>query len=1011
MIPIPSVAEAPAGRIVLAMLLAMIPALVAWWTGRRLLRNGEDPALPELLDSRRRTTIKAVAVALALMIVFAGNVAAWGMPLLVVLLLASGYPVRTRVLGETWGFGSYLWYTVLSVVGGFGFWIALAYAPTIVHTLLRAAGAAQWWWVGIVVAAALIAWEAWYPRIWLWAHAAKPLTRPELIPRFEAIVQRAGTVSPAVYSVGPKGSRFVNAVALPSMKRPAVAMGDALLDLLDPDESAAIFAHEIAHFDHLNPRWIRRSQLVNRLLIIVGVALPIVTTFFAPTLTSSIGWLWVIGVLFALAHRTSKSQQHETESDLRAAALSGDPDALVRALAKLHFHARVPRRWAVDVERVASHPSLVRRIQAIRAGGAAAAEQLGAATVVRSPREGSWVVLDDARAYWLDGVASGTRAELAALRDAASSYRAVNYQDLAELRVAAAGGDRTLHARTRAGDAWTVPIVADDVARVQQALDIVDVRLGRVSASAGPGMAKFLGVMALAVAIVAGQSGIVFVAAVLAVWKPGPASLAALGAMSLVRAAFGFIEGSDNWFASTEVIALATVVLATLGVVCIVSAIRQVGSGATSAHYRFTLAVLGAVAAIVALTAASGIWQSQPVTASSVIGAPVLATLGTILFGLAAVLLTSSAPRGRRAGTGLVVAATATAALGIDPASFSLRNALVETTAQATSAGQSVLAGVATGLHVAPNGERFLAMRYPTGRRTPANWTPTLSVGRVGGPLREMPAFAGDFVDDNRILVLAQLEHGLELRLERADTLAPALWADTLSDPEVNDPRLIIDRDASMWSVVGVAADTDATVLVSGRIGQKGTARRVAMPDTLPSMGEPIIFGTTNTVVAPVMARGTLRGSASLAPLAMLGGGPLRMEFWRVSGSGVGRVGTIRGVPQCGEPLGGAAACVVRERSAVALHTVMADGGTAEVARLSGVALGATAVGPGLRASSVTFDREVVLVDLATRRLTRVTLGADSAAYVSEVRSGPGYVVTLSQSGEGGSVVRRYLIR
>jgi hypothetical protein len=90
---------------------------------------------------------------------------------------------------------------------------------------------------------------------------------------------------------------------------------------------------------------------------------------------------------------------------------------------------------------------------------------------------------------------------------------------------------------------------------------------------------------------------------------------------------------------------------------------------------------------------------------------------------------------------------------------------------------------------------------------------------------------------------------------------------------------------------------------------------------------------------------------------------------------------------------------------------VMADGGTAEVARLSGVALGATAVGPGLRASSVTFDREVVLVDLATRRLTRVTLGADSAAYVSEVRSGPGYVVTLSQSGEGGSVVRRYLIR
>jgi hypothetical protein len=82
------------------------------------------------------------------------------------------------------------------------------------------------------------------------------------------------------------------------------------------------------------------------------------------------------------------------------------------------------------MERAASHPSLVRRIQAIRGGRAHAAEQLGAATVIRSTRDGSWVVLDQARSYWLDGVPDGTPSELATLRDAASSYRAVNYGDL-----------------------------------------------------------------------------------------------------------------------------------------------------------------------------------------------------------------------------------------------------------------------------------------------------------------------------------------------------------------------------------------------------------------------------------------------------------------------------------------------------------------------------------------------------------------------------------------------------
>ena len=966
------------------------------------MHKGDDPALPELLESRRRATMRAVAIAAALMILFAGAQAAWGLPLLVALLIAAAYPLRTRLLGETWGFGSYLWYTALSIIGGFGFWIALAYAPWVMQLLLGAFGK-EYWWVATALAALLVAWEAWYPRIWLWAHAAKPLVRPELTPRFDLIVQRAATIVPAVYSVGPKGSRFVNAAALPSVRRPTIAMGDALLDLLEPDESAAIFAHEMAHFDHLGPRWIRRSQLLNRALILVGVALPIAVVFWAPTLAPWIGWLWPIVILVALAGRAAKSQQHETESDLRAAALCGDPEALVRALAKLHLHARIPRRWAVDVERVATHPSLVRRIQAIRAGGPAATEQLGAATIVRSTRPGSWVVLDDVRAYWLDGVQSDTTAELGALRDAASSYRAVNYQDLAELRVSATGDERTLHARTRAGEAWALPIAGDDVGRVQRTLDIVDLRLGRATAPPSPGVAKFLGLAATVVAILAGQTGIVLVPATLALWKSGPATLAALGAMSVVRAAFGAID--RNYWLSAEVFGLATLALALVGVLSIVTAIRHVRAGVALTDWRWAIGTMAATAAITAVGAASAVADEGR---TSLVGLPQIGTFATALFGLAAVLLTRSTRVTRPAGYATLVVAGALATLSVDRAAFSLRGALAETTAAATPAGATDLGSAASSLRVSPDGEHFLALRMPAGRRAMARQTLALMVGRVGGAVREVSAIAGDFVDDDRLLVLDVLDQGeLELRLERADTVTPPVWADTLADYGLEDPRLLIDRDASSWSIVGASADSGATMLVTGRIGETRSARQIVLPDTLPMMGEPLVFGTTNSVVAPVYPRPS-RQVSSVWLLAFSGMSVLRTELWRLTASGASRIASLRGVPQCGQPLGGAAACVVRQMNATALYTVTSDGVATEVARVSGGDMGAMVAGPGLHAASMALDREaLVLVDLAARSLTRVPLPA-GGEYASEIRTGPGYIVTLGYAQNGRATVRKY---
>jgi len=1001
MIPIPSRDGAWIGSAALTLIAATLPAAINWWTDRRLLGKGDDPALPELLASRRRVNLRAMAIGFAFVIVLGGGNAAWGIPLLVALLIAAAYPIRTRLLGETWPFGAYLGHTALSVAGGFGFWILLGYAPSLVQRVLDAFGAERWPVVAVLavgLAAVLFAVEEWYPRIWLWTHAATPLDDPALTPRFAEIVNRARTIAPRVYRVGPAGSRFVNAVALPSVRRPAVAMGNALLDLLEPDETVAIFAHEIAHFDHFTPKRIARSQLINRVLIVLGVSLPFLTTFLLDGGMRWIGWVWPVVVLVALARRAAKSQQHETESDLRAAALCGDPEALVRGLVKLHLHARIPRRYAVDVERAASHPSLLRRIQAIRGAAATAAEQLDAATVVRSTRAGRWVVLDGDRAYWLDGVPEGVAADLASLRDAATSYRAVNYADLVELRVNAAGESRALTARVKGGDMWSIPIASADVARVQRALDIVDLRLGKVAAGAPPpAIPKLAALGALIAAMITGQLTLLLVPIVIALWKPNAAALAALGAMSVVRAMLGVLEGS-TWL-DENTARFGLVALAIVGVVAIYASIRLARADEGTRHVRLTITVLGGLAVLIAIS--SGV--------VGLVGGPLLPAFGTIVIGLAAALFFLPVRWIRPAAFSGLAAGVALVTLGADRTALSLRNALTEVTARATLVSETDVGTAAYGLRVSPSGSHFLAMQSPVGRRGTARRRTVLLIGRFGGASREVSAVDGDFVDDRRVLVVDALEHGMELRLEPVDSGAAPVWADTLADADYIDTRLIIDRDNGTWAFVGEDADDDRTRVLVGRIGERGSSRRAAIPDTIVMVGEPIVFDQGNTVIVPTYVN-VMRGRTSaLWALPLLGMDPLRSELWRVRGDSLKRIASIRGVPECGAPVGGIAACAARHVRATSLYTIDANGVAVEVAQLASHNLGVVVVGPGTRAASMRFDHSIQLIDLARCRLTTIPLGPRSD-YASEVRAGPGYAVTLSHNQNRRATVRLYRI-
>src|SRR5687768_7969888 len=234
---------------ILAAIIALAPGIYAWWTGRALLARVDDPAFPELLLARAQRRGQIVATAAVVSAFLPGTHWFWTFPLFVVALLVGSFPFRRMLYGETWSVAAYVRYTLFGFVGMAGFWLTLAFAPYLIFALVDGwtpgaspvHGAAM---IGAVFAVGLVAWEWAYPLLWLSLHRASPLRREDVDQRFEEIIRRSAVAGrpPHVFRYGARGAYVMNAIALPSTRQPRVAFGDSLLELLPPDEIAAVFA-------------------------------------------------------------------------------------------------------------------------------------------------------------------------------------------------------------------------------------------------------------------------------------------------------------------------------------------------------------------------------------------------------------------------------------------------------------------------------------------------------------------------------------------------------------------------------------------------------------------------------------------------------------------------------------------------------------------------------------------------------------------------------------------------
>ncbi len=962
----------------LAASVALVPGVHAWWTGRALLARTSDPAFPEMLLAwaQRRTAVFVVAG--AVVVVLAVQHWMWTMPLLLLGGIVGGFSFRRALFGETWGLADYARYSILSVVASAGFWVLLAFAPQIVLALVHGwtpdrplAGAAAF---ATLLAAGLLTWELGFARVWVALHRATPLERPDLQPRLDEIVRRAGARPPRVFRYGARGGYVMNAVALPSTRQPGVAFGDSLLELLDADEVTAVFAHEIAHLEHYHPGRLHKLRLITWSLVFGGMILPPILMATLPTWAATVAVMWPMLVLGVLLHRISASQAHEAESDRRSAELVGDPEPMIRALTKLHHYSRLPRRWPYDFERSASHPSLARRIQSLRATSGVTPSTFTEPVVLRSTEPGSYVVLDATRIYWFEGVPAASPSPdpspglqpagddahpptLADLREHATSYRATTYADLAELRVAVAGTGRTLHARDRAGRISSVPLRAEDVAAAQGSLDRLD---GQLAARAQPNWrssARKVAAVAALVAVASLDFGWTWIPLLLALAFPSAWSLGALGMLMTARAVASALEGVVSPIGQLSWV--VTTLAITIGVAALVVAWRWAASADPRRNRRLAQVALVSAAALLFIGA-----QAYGARAASLdwaeANAEVITRIGAEGHGFRVQL----SPHGRHV-----------AIQTIDPT-------------RRSSAYDD------------EDGYNGVAWRFTVADAT----------GGAAPPPRTIEALGLMFLDERRALVLRTLASpgdSLVITAEDLQRDSVVTWQRRL--PPLAGPTLSVDQRTGRWSVIGHDRDVGEVVIVRGSVDSDSLV--IARESYAVLGGRPLSVSADGTILSATV---NIRGGIGRGVLAGFGILPYHWEIWRAARGERERIGTVPGNPECTpDGRGNALLCIVSGTRGMSVWRIE-DGRT--LAALGTLPrefhlwrVGATGHVVGSRLA----PRALATVDVGARRATRLALPDSSdgpGRHTIDAAMVPGVVAALT-SDKGRSEVTLYRVR
>lgn len=182
-------------------------------------------------------------------------------------------------------------------------------------------------------------------RMRAWRFETHAVTTGELRDRVFALAARAGVRVQQLYVLPARKARLANALAALGN---VVVLTDYLIANLSRREVDAVVAHELAHLRRRHPL----------LLLVVMVALAWAFWGWGSWLP---GWDVPLRAALAVALVLLLSRQLERSADRYAAALVGDPEALIAALAKLARLNLLPVSWGKLDEALLTHPSIQER--------------------------------------------------------------------------------------------------------------------------------------------------------------------------------------------------------------------------------------------------------------------------------------------------------------------------------------------------------------------------------------------------------------------------------------------------------------------------------------------------------------------------------------------------------------------------------------------------------------------------------------------------------------------------
>jgi Zn-dependent protease with chaperone function len=776
--------------------IALIPGGISWFLGYRLLRRMSDPALPELLAGHRRrigAIFGAGMAGLSAVAVLSGQHVAptivAGFLISYSGLLAAAYPLRRALYQETWSFFTYCLFYPRAFVGVFGFWITLSAFP-----MLDAFAGERDWLYALPLGIMLVIWNIRYADVLRWCLRVEPLPDGDLLAGCRALADHCELPDVRFERIPLGGGVIANALALPSLRGSSVLFTETLLERFTRDEILAVAAHELAHFDHYNAAYLRRLNKGNYLLIAAGVAAGPIARMAGGEWGLIASALWLLIVVVSLAFRAHGKQRQETMCDLKAAKLTGNPEAVISGLTKLYTIARLPRRLDTQTEQAATHPSLARRIRDIRKAAGSEPSALPISHTFTSVDGRSKATFDGSGLQWIDqdGI----------------TYT-LSYSHLTELRIDIANGRSTrLVAVGPSARRWELALPDGDVANVQAMLDSIDGKLAdpppRRFTFALPGNVKRIVVLAIVTIGLSMSQFAMALTAILAWAKPTVPMFVAAGLAAFTTAAFmvrdlGQSDISELWI-PLVVLGLFFFALAWTA--------RQTPRDGTG---KWT-AILAAAAVLWIAAVASQGFNVVDLHRS----ARDLPSATVLLVALAGALFCSTDRRERIGGVaaalaaGVMISIASTPFLdrfGTDPFLVPSRP-LRWTTLNATPIVTLDVPSSTTRIALSPTGHSVAV--YHT--NNDPDVSAEVQVGPIGGTLKRMQADDVVFVSDDELLILTSDARSTVVQHETLNASPHVVWRREIEN--LSEPTLSLNRATKRWSLIGW--DGESTVV---RIG------------------------------------------------------------------------------------------------------------------------------------------------------------------------------------------------